>query len=595
MTTPCRLAKHRTPSTLLDLPSLAGTATPGAQQVQGRAIGQMPEWARRLSRRLLFASRVSRISSMSVIGERDEEECSNVEPQQTNVESVLPQLTEIIVPHVDAELIEQVNKPSCKAWTFVMLNLLWAVTVVGVCVGVVVWTKNSVQAEPLPVNGIQAIPSDFKGQCGLLGRMAFNVRLQCDCQDVITSVTGDDLAIYEKLTGIVFKDITPFPFSCEPANLALWNLITNKDDVLFEYQVFWQRYVLTVLYFEWTGDEWIEQKNNWLDYGRECDWHGVHCNKYGTVIGIKQSRNGLKGTIPSELALLHTLQVISLECKDDDDFGGSIPSELSNLPFLAELHLQNCKLNGTIPSDLWNHPKLTVLSLEFNKLTGSISADIGKSKLEKLNVNKNFMTGTIPVTFGMLENTLTEMIISGNKFTGWIPSELARLSKLSDLTLGENKLAHQEVPDWLWSLTDLVVLYLGSLKLTGKIPSSIANLSKLQDFQADYNNFSGTIPTQIGALTSLTNLLFGSNRFVGSLPSELGLLANVIQLSVSNNAISGTFPSSLSHLEFASGLFFETNQLTGEMAPQICALTNGVLEVLLIDCHEVICPCCACV
>ena len=45
MVTP-RLVKQRSPSALLQQSTSAVTGAPGAQQVQGHAVGQMPEWAR---------------------------------------------------------------------------------------------------------------------------------------------------------------------------------------------------------------------------------------------------------------------------------------------------------------------------------------------------------------------------------------------------------------------------------------------------------------------------------------------------------------------------------------------------------------------
>lgn len=53
---------------------------------------------------------------------------------------------------------------------------------------------------------------------------------------------------------------------------------------------FGQQYVLTVLYLEWNGDEWLEYNNTCLDDGSECKWFGVICDTEGTVVGIEQTK-----------------------------------------------------------------------------------------------------------------------------------------------------------------------------------------------------------------------------------------------------------------------------------------------------------------
>ena len=553
MVTP-RLAKQRSPSALLQHSTLAVTGAPGAQQVQGRAVGQIPEWARRMSRQLIFTTRSSQTNSMHVIVEGNEEESSRNAETDANVESVISPIPgENPLPEVNGTIIEERLASSFKLWTFVLLNFVWAMIVVGVVVGVIVKRQNRKVPAPLSGSGIQLIPMEFQGPCGLQGKEAFNVRLQCDCQDTISFVLEESFALYKQLTTAVFQTVRPFSYSCHLANLALWNVITNMDEQIFDYQVFYERYVLTVIYLEWSGDEWIENNNfSWLDYGTECKWYGVICNENGTVIGFEQKMNGLTGSIPTELALLHTLEVIYLDGEDNIGFGGSLPSELAQLPRLSVFICSNCKLTGTIPKELWNHPTLTTLSLELNKLTGSIPVTVGESILLKINLTQNALIGTILSDIGQLGSSLKVLNLNRNQLNGLIPEEVGLLSLLTVLNLGENDLSPQRLPDWIWGLTPLTVLNLNGLHLTGTIPTFVGNLSQLQKLTVAFNKLSGTIPTEIGILTILTLLFFGNNKFSGKLPSELGLLTNLLLVGGSVNSFTGTLPSELSLLEFAS-------------------------------------------
>lgn len=553
MVTP-QSTKQRTPSALLQQASLATADTPGAQQVQGRAFGQMPEWARRMSLRLLFTTRSPQTNSILVIGEGNEEESRRNEETEVNPESVISPIPGgNPLPEVHGTIIVERHASNCELWIFVIVNVVWAMIVVGVVVGSIVKKRKRSLTSPLLESGIQWIPLEFQGPCGLQGREAFNVRLQCDCQDTISLVLEESVAVYEQLTKSVFQTVRPFSYSCHPANLALWNVITNMNEPIFDFQVFFERYVLTVMYLEWSGDEWIENNNlGWLDYGTECKWYGVICNENGTVIGFEQKMNGLQGTIPSELALLHTLEIIYLDGEGNIGFGGSIPSELAGLPRLSVFVCSNCKLTGTIPTEFWSHPTLTTLILELNELTGSIPESVGESMLTKINVAQNALIGTIPSNIGQLGGSMKVLNLNRNQLNGLIPEEVGLLSLLTVLNLGENHFSPQRLPDWIWELTILAVLNLNGLQLSGTIPTIVGNLSQLQKLTVAFNKLSGTIPTEIGILTILTSLFFGNNEFSGRLPSELGLLNHLLLVGGSVNSFTGTLPSELSLLEFAS-------------------------------------------
>ncbi len=133
-----------------------------------------------------------------------------------------------------------------------------------------------------------------------------------------------------------------------------------------------------------------------------ANWFGVTLDRV-RVTGLYLNRNGLTGSIPSQLGNLFNLEDLDL---DNNDLTGSIPSELGNLSNLREdLELSNNRLTGTIPSELGNLSNLEDLYLQSNKLTGSIPTELGNlSNLNRLRLNENQLTGTIPSQLGNLSN-----------------------------------------------------------------------------------------------------------------------------------------------------------------------------------------------
>ncbi|XP_073289179.1 probable LRR receptor-like serine/threonine-protein kinase At1g06840 [Primulina huaijiensis] len=131
--------------------------------------------------------------------------------------------------------------------------------------------------------------------------------------------------------------------------------------------------------------------------------------------------NNLSGYLPPQFALMRSLTILQL---DNNNFAGSvIPDSYSNMTKLRKLSLRNCSLQGTIP-DLTAMRNLLYLDLSINKLTGEIPSK-------------------------RLSDGITTIILSKNELNGSISSNLSGFSNLQKLYLDHNSLSGS-LPTTIW-------------------------------------------------------------------------------------------------------------------------------------------------
>ena len=110
----------------------------------------------------------------------------------------------------------------------------------------------------------------------------------------------------------------------------------------------------------------------------------------------------------------------------------------------------------------------------------AISALPNCTNIRHINLGENSLTGTIPTTFGLLQNVIG-MRLEGNNLSGTIPSELGLLSRLHRLRLGDNDGLTGAVPSELGLLNDtLRLLTLNGTSLVGTIPQSLCSIHTLE-------------------------------------------------------------------------------------------------------------------
>ncbi|KAK4395395.1 putative LRR receptor-like serine/threonine-protein kinase [Sesamum angolense] len=254
-------------------------------------------------------------------------------------------------------------------------------------------------------------------------------------------------------------------------------------------------------------------------------------------------------------------------------------------------------------SDLWG---LSIWFANIEDDISFISSLTNCTKLRNLQINGNFLTGSLPHSIANLSSQLNILTMDANLIRGTIPSCIGDLTELSVLSL-EFNLFSGPIPSSIGGLTKLQEIYLGS------IPPSLGNCSNLLTLDLSYNNFSGPIPKEIVSLSSVSihldlsnNNLFGSipsevlylggNSFHGEIPQGLSLLKGLQELDLSRNNFSGLIPGFLGELNLTylnlsfnklqgpvpvEGVFRNVSAVSLEENTELC---GGISELKLPPC-----------
>lgn len=95
-------------------------------------------------------------------------------------------------------------------------------------------------------------------------------------------------------------------------------------------------------------------------------------------------------------------------------------------------------------------------------------------------------------------NVVTKLLWAEQSLTGNLPTEIALLTSLQYLDLGNNALTGS-IPETLFVLTNLEYLYLHENQLGGSLSTNFARLGALKSFYAGDNQLTGSIPRELGS------------------------------------------------------------------------------------------------
>ncbi|RWV97980.1 hypothetical protein GW17_00039196 [Ensete ventricosum] len=359
---------------------------------------------------------------------------------------------------------------------------------------------------------------------------------------------------------------------------------------------------------------------SWVAGGDPCrDFVGVFCNDAGAVVKILVHGADLAGSLPTSLAGLRSLQIISLF---GNGFSGRVPPEFAGIQTLHKFNVSRNLLSGDVPGFLGGLPGLRLLDLSYNAfsgeipavlfsscvrtrfvslshnaLSGPIPADIANcSRLVGIDLSFNNLTGElvpqicqpldinyISVRGNSLSGTVTDKVsmcrslelfdLGSNSFSGTVPFDLLSLQNLSYFNVSSNKF-HGEIPEISVCSEKLGFFDVSSNVLSGGIPPSIANCRGLRFLDLGFNNLSGSIPPEIGSLKSLSILRLGNNAGVGgSIPAQLDGIELLQILEVQDLQLSGEIPITLGNCRFLLELDASGNDLTGVIPDTLYNMT----------------------
>ncbi|XP_059666497.1 LRR receptor-like serine/threonine-protein kinase GHR1 [Cornus florida] len=238
---------------------------------------------------------------------------------------------------------------------------------------------------------------------------------------------------------------------------------------------------------------------------------------------------------------------------------------------VAGIVLDNLGLSGDADLTLFlNLTKLVKLSMSNNSMTGKVPENVGDFKnLEFLDVSNNLFFSSLPPAFGKL-GSLRNLSLAGNNFSGPIPESIFGLTSLQTMDLSHNSFSGS-LPSSITRLTSLVYLNLSLNRFTKKIPKGFEAMTNLQVLDLHGNMLDGSLDEEFFLLSSAIHVDLSGNLLVTSdsmkQKVQLGISDTIKYLNLSHNQLTGSLVSSGEPQSFGNlkVLDLSFNQLSGEL------------------------------
>ncbi|XP_057994402.1 receptor-like protein 7 [Hevea brasiliensis] len=219
------------------------------------------------------------------------------------------------------------------------------------------------------------------------------------------------------------------------------------------------------------------------------------------------------------------------------------------------------------------------LDLSSSWLHGSINSSCSLFRLVHLHslnlADNDFNQSMIPPEFGNFSG-LNQLNLSLSAFSGQIPQEILKLSKLESLDLSGNvlQLRNPDLGSLVDMLTNLKQLHLGEVDISSTIPHSLANFSSLTSLVLEDCGLYGDFPTGIFQLPNLQLLNINSNPFLTGYLPEFNQSSLLELLFVGNTSFSGNLPYSIDSLKSLHHLDASNCQFSGLVPSSLANLTQ---------------------
>ena len=343
-----------------------------------------------------------------------------------------------------------------------------------------------------------------------------------------------------------------------------------------------QRYALATIYYATNeNDNSWTSSTGWLSEQDECTWF---------------STSESSDTVCTAAAATSTLDLPTDSANNNDNASGN--DEGSSV--YLELDLRGNGLIGTIPEEISLLSSLQIIRLSKNTLVGTIPVTITTAliQLQYLDLSSNKLVQ------GDMVDLLSDLQIKANGRDNIFAQSSSTNTDANTRIIANNNNNNNDDQDGDANNGD---------NNSGRFLSYLDNMQALTHLDLFDNSFKTTLPTNVWgnedetgspSLSSsplsrnLKVLNLGSNEFFGTLPSEIGLLAQLTGLSVFDNSFSGTLPESISNLRYLELLYVDSNNFSSirnvpGVPQEICTLLRPTpLKEFWSDCEEIDCTCC---
>eukprot|EP00164_Ancoracysta_twista_P004412 GFYU01005957.1.p1 GENE.GFYU01005957.1~~GFYU01005957.1.p1 ORF type:complete len:1115 (+),score=383.10 GFYU01005957.1:2-3346(+) len=278
-------------------------------------------------------------------------------------------------------------------------------------------------------------------------------------------------------------------------------------------------------------------------------------------IGIRGNKFG--GQWPD----FHKLTKLSIiDAPFGNNWEGSIPeafwndlTEMSSMTFDGLTKITN----STVGAGIGNWSKLsTFVCVACTGMKGtSLPAEM--SKLENLRVFVSFSTGWSGALPALGKNVFI-MSLGGNAFTGTVPASFVNTTAMETFDVSRSTLTG-DFPDISnWSKVKQITITRNSFTGGQLVLDTIFNRTTITDFNANGNQFSGSIPAALAQMSKLAKLQMADNLLTGSLPDlPSGSVPKLATIDFDNNKLTGTVPDTWAVHPAIKSLYLGTNQMTG--------------------------------